>query len=188
MSNYDELKAKAKHAFSSIAGVSAEAGRFSKDKARTLHRKAKLTAGITNERATIRRLNVEIGATYYNMKKDKPDECLRQQCEDITAAYNRIAEKQAELETLKAGTSGDESPADTTACIDPNCTDPSCIEHKTPCCTDPDCKDPNCTGGTADAINDAAGDAADAVKDAASAATDTAKDLADDAKDKDFVK
>jgi len=102
MANYENFKSRAKSTFSAIADASVEAYRVSNEKAKILAKKAKLNAGIANERATIRRLNVEIGATYYKLNKDNPDEALKTQVEDITAAYARIATKQAELEELKS--------------------------------------------------------------------------------------
>jgi len=108
MANYDDFKKKVKEAFGTIADVSVEAYKVAEEKSRILAKKAKLNAGIANERATIRRLNVEIGATYYKLFKDNPDESLKTQCADITAAYDRIAAKQQELEDLKACASCDE--------------------------------------------------------------------------------
>ncbi|MCL2391281.1 MAG: hypothetical protein FWC66_01570 [Oscillospiraceae bacterium] len=104
MANYDDFRKKAKNAFDTLADVSVEAYKLAEEKAKILAKKAKLNAGIANERATIRRLNVEIGATYYKLHKDNPEEALQTQCEDVTAAYERIAAKQRELEDLKSAT------------------------------------------------------------------------------------
>jgi len=101
MSNYDDFKKKAKDAFDTLADVSVEAYKLAEEKAKVIARKAKLNAGIANERAIIRRLNVEIGSIYYKLHKDNPEESLKQQCDDITAAYERIDAKKAELEDLK---------------------------------------------------------------------------------------
>ena len=101
MANYDDFRKKAKDAFNTITDVSVEAYRLAEEKARIIAKKARLNAGIANERATIRRLNVEIGATYYKLNKDNPEDALKQQCEDVSAAYERIAARQAELEELK---------------------------------------------------------------------------------------
>jgi len=101
MPSNEDFKKKVKDAFSTIADVSVEAYKLAEEKSRILAKKAKLNAGIANEKATIRRLNVEIGATYYKMYKDSPDDALKQQCEGVTAAYERIEQKQRELESLK---------------------------------------------------------------------------------------
>jgi len=108
MANYDDFKKKAKDAFDTIADVSVEAYKLAEEKARVLAKKAKLNAGIANERATIRRLNVEIGATYYKLFKENPVEELKQQCEDVTAAYENIDAKKRELEELKNNPTGDD--------------------------------------------------------------------------------
>ena len=81
MPNYDDIRKKAKDAFDTIADVSVEAYRLAEEKARVLAKRTKLRAGITNERATIRRLNVEIGSTYYRLHKDAPAEEFKQLCE-----------------------------------------------------------------------------------------------------------
>jgi len=101
MSNYDDFRKKAKDALDTLADVSVEAYRLAEEKARVFAKRAKLTAGIANERAVIRRLKVEIGGTYYKLYKDTPDEALKQQCEEITASLDRIAAKQRELEELR---------------------------------------------------------------------------------------
>jgi len=118
MANYDDFKKRARDAFDTIADVSVEAYKIAEEKARLLARKAKLNAGIANERATIRRLNVEIGATYYKLFKDNPDESLKTQCADVTDAYERIAAKQQELEDLKNCSTCDEE--DNCECPEPD--------------------------------------------------------------------
>jgi len=118
MPSNEDFKKKVRDAFSTIADVSVEAYKLAEEKSKVLAKKAKLNAGIANERATIRRLNVEIGATYYKMFKDSPDEALKPQCEEVTAAYERIEQKQRELDGLK-------NHGDTTEhcdCDDPECT------------------------------------------------------------------
>ena len=108
MANYDELKRKAKDALDTLADVSVEAYKLAEEKARVFARKTKLNASIANERATIRRLKVEIGGTYYKLHKDAPEEALKEQCDEVTAALDRIAEKQRELEELRNCTSCEE--------------------------------------------------------------------------------
>jgi len=162
MANYDDLKEKAKSVFSSLADVSAEAVRVSNEKARALARKAKLNAGIANERATIRRLNVEIGAKYYSLNKDNPDEALRQQCEDVTAAYDRIKAKQAELDELNAPSA---PPCDDECCTDAACSDPNC--------SDPGCECHSEEDAAACTVKDAADDAEDTASDAVHNEKDT---------------
>ena len=101
MPNYDDFKKKAKDAIETITDVSVEAYKLAEEKARVLAKRAKLNAGIANERALIRRLKIELGGTYYKLHKDAPDESLKQLCEDITNTLDRISAKQRELEELK---------------------------------------------------------------------------------------
>ena len=102
MSNYDDFKRKAKGALDTIADVSVEAYRLAEEKAKVLARKAKLNAGIMNEKALIRRMHIELGGTYYKLFKDSPGEEFKQSCEEISLAVERIKVKMAELEDLKA--------------------------------------------------------------------------------------
>jgi predicted nucleic acid-binding Zn-ribbon protein len=108
MPNYDEIKKKAMDALDSIADASVEAYRIAEEKAKILAKKTKLRAGIVNEKATIRRLSVEIGSTYYKLYKDNPGDEFKQLCADVTDAYDRIAAKEAELEDLKNAISVEE--------------------------------------------------------------------------------
>ena len=108
MPNYDDFKKKAKDAIETITDVSVEAYKLAEEKARVLAKRAKLNAGIANERALIRRLKIELGGTYYKLHKDAPDESLKQLCEDITNTLDRISAKQRELEELKGVIAFDE--------------------------------------------------------------------------------
>jgi len=106
MANYDEIKKKAKETLDTIADASVDAYKVAEEKARILARKTKLRAGIVNEKATIRRLNVELGSSYYNTYKDNPAPEFEDLCEDISGAYERIALKEKEIEELKTNAGG----------------------------------------------------------------------------------
>jgi len=101
MANYDDIKKKARDVVDTLADVSVEAYRLAEDKAKVFAKKAKLNAGIANERALIRRLKVEIGGTYYKLHKDDAEDTLKQYCDGITLSLDRITAKQRELEELK---------------------------------------------------------------------------------------
>ena len=101
MSGIDDIRKFAKEAFDTIADVSVEAYKMAEDKAKIVARKTKLNTEITLEKSQIRRLHSEIGVIYYEKHKDDPSESLKQHCEDITSALERIASKQKEIETLK---------------------------------------------------------------------------------------
>jgi len=108
MAHYDDLRKKAKDALDTLADVSVEAYKIAEEKARVLAKRAKLTAAIANDRASVRRLKVEIGGTYYMLHKDAPEEALRQLCDEVTLALDSIAVKQRELEELRNCRSCDE--------------------------------------------------------------------------------
>jgi len=101
MANYDDLKKKAKDALDTIADASVDAYKVAEEKTRVLARKTKLRAGIVNEKATIRRLSVELGTNYYNKYKDDPGAEFSQLCEEIKCAHERIALKEDEIAELK---------------------------------------------------------------------------------------
>jgi len=146
MPNYDEIMKKAKDALDTIADVSVEAYKLAEEKARVFARKAKLNAGIANERAIIRRLKTEIGGTYYKFYKDAPVEELKELCDDITSALDSIADKQRELEELRNCTTceeeeecccGGEPEAEAETCCTTEaepCAEPCCEAEAEPCC------------------------------------------------------
>ena len=100
MSNFDELKQKAKETIETITEFSQETLKTAEAKAKILARKAKLTANITKERTVIRRNQIAIGAIYYEQHKSKPSKALESNCVAITEALNKIAEMESELEGL----------------------------------------------------------------------------------------
>ena len=101
MANYDDFKKKAKGAFDSIADASVDAYKVAEEKARILAKKTKLRAGIVSEKATVRRLSVELGTNYYKKYKDDKNAEFSQICEEITCAHERIAVKESEIAELK---------------------------------------------------------------------------------------
>ena len=101
MPNYDDFKKKAKGALDSFADASIDAYKVAEEKTRILARKTKLRAGIVNDKATIRRLSVELGTRYYNKYKNDEDAEFGKICGEIGCAHERIAEKEAEIAELK---------------------------------------------------------------------------------------
>lgn len=101
----EEAKKRAKDTIDTIIDVSVDTYKDVEEKARLLAKKTKLRAGIVNEKATVRRLHVELGTVCYKMFKDNPPPQYVQLFEDITAALERIAEKEAQIEELKAASS-----------------------------------------------------------------------------------
>ena len=101
MANYDDFKKKAKDAFDTFADASVDAYKVAEEKTRVLAKKTKLRAGIVNDKATIRRLSVELGTKYHSKYKGDENAEFSQLCEEITCAHDRIAAKEAEIEDLK---------------------------------------------------------------------------------------
>ena len=102
MPNYDDFKKKAKVALDTFADASVDAYKVAEEKARILAKKTKLRAGIVNEKATIRRLCVELGNSYYKKYKDDANAEFKQLCDEIGCAYDNIATKEDEIAELKA--------------------------------------------------------------------------------------
>jgi len=102
MAKYDNFKKKAKETLGTIADVSVDAYKIAEEKARVLAKKTKLRAGIVNDKATVRRVSVELGASYYKKYKDDENAEFKQLCEEIKCAYERIAAKEEEIAALKA--------------------------------------------------------------------------------------
>jgi len=101
MPNYDDFKKRAKATLDSLADVSVDTYKAAEEKTRVLARKTKLRAGIVNEKATIRRLSVELGTKYYEKYKDDMNSEFKQLCEEITGAHEQIALKEEEIDELK---------------------------------------------------------------------------------------
>ena len=101
MPNYDDLKKKAKSALDSFTDASIDAYKAAEEKTRVLARKTKLRAGIVNDKATIRRLSVELGTRYYKKYKDDENNEFGKICEEISGAHDRIAQKEQEIAVLK---------------------------------------------------------------------------------------
>ena len=101
MANYDDFKRKAKVAIDSFTDASVDAYKAAEEKTRVLARKTKLRAGIVNDKATVRRLSVELGTRYHKKYKDDENSEFRQICEEITCAHERIAAKEEEIAELK---------------------------------------------------------------------------------------
>ena len=103
MATYDDFKKKAKEALDTIADVSVEAYKIAEERAKIIARRAKLNTDITREKASVRRTKIRIGEAYYELRKDDPDEALKEFCDSITVSLDLIAAKQRELEELKRG-------------------------------------------------------------------------------------
>jgi len=101
MPNYEDLKKKAKDAIDTIADISVEAYKIAEEKARVLARRTKLNTEITRDKALVRRLKIEIGGIYYDLHKDCPEDALKQNCDEITAAFERIEARRKEIDELK---------------------------------------------------------------------------------------
>ena len=101
MTSIDDFKKFAKDALDTITDVSVEAYKLAEEKAKIVKKWTKLKTEIALDKSHIRRLKAEMGQIYYDNCKDDPSQSLKQHCEDVTAALDRITAKQKELEDIK---------------------------------------------------------------------------------------
>ena len=80
------------------------------DKVKAGGRIAKLNIEIAQEKDNVKKTYVEIGKLYYDTHKDDPDGFFIQLCEEITAAEKAIADKEAEIASLKESLSSKGEP------------------------------------------------------------------------------
>jgi len=123
MPNYDDLKKKAKDVLDTVADASVDAYKVAEEKTRVLAKKTKLRAGIVNDKATIRRLSVELGTAYFNKYKDDPNSEFKQLCDEISSAHEKIASKEEEIASLKTTAAKTEEAA-------------PCCDQNDDCCND----------------------------------------------------
>ena len=75
-------------------------------KAKAGARIAKLNIEIAGEKENMKKTYLEMGKLYYDTHKDSPEGFFIQLCEEIALAEQNIAEKEAEIEALKAEDDG----------------------------------------------------------------------------------
>ena len=84
------------------AGKTRDMAEKAADKAKVGARIAKLNIEISSEKENMKKTYLEIGKLYYDTHKDAPEGFFIQLCEEIALAEQNIAEKEAEIESLKA--------------------------------------------------------------------------------------
>ena len=73
------------------------------DMAKAGVRIAKLNMEISAEKENLRKTYIEIGKLYYDTHKDDPEGFFIQLCDEVALSEKNIADKQAEIDELKAG-------------------------------------------------------------------------------------
>ena len=73
------------------------------DKAKAGARIAKLNMEISAEKENLRKTYIEIGKLYYDTHKDDPEGFFIQLCDEVALSEKNIADKQLEIDELKAG-------------------------------------------------------------------------------------
>ncbi len=102
MANFEDIKQKAVETAGTIADKSVELAKAAAEKTRDLAKIAKLTTEIGIEKEGIRRNYSAIGKLYYELHKDDAEDALSQAVAEITASYEKIAGKEADIEAVRA--------------------------------------------------------------------------------------
>lgn len=96
----------------SSIGKAADAGKGiankAADKAKSGARIAKLKVEIATEKENMKKAYTEIGKLYYDTHKDDPEGFFIQLCDEVALAQRNIADKEAEIDSLKAAEDEDE--------------------------------------------------------------------------------
>lgn len=106
MADFNEIKQKMLAKLGQAADSAKDLADKAADKAKVGARIAKLTMEIAGENDSLKKTYIEIGKLYYDTHKEEPEGFFIQLCEEVALAQKNIAEKEAEIEALKA--SGDE--------------------------------------------------------------------------------
>ena len=101
MTNFDELKQKAKDTMETIADKSVELYKLAEEKTRLLAKITKLSTEITFEKGDLRKHYRELGQKYYELHKDAPEDELAQICVEVTKSLETITNKQREIDALR---------------------------------------------------------------------------------------
>ena len=75
---------------------------------KTGSRIAKLNMEISSEKENMKKAFLEIGKLYYDTHKDDPEGFFIQLCDEVAISEKNIADKQVEIDELKAGDAGED--------------------------------------------------------------------------------
>ncbi len=99
--DFGELKKKATAAAEKLAEKSVELAKSTAEKTKQLSAIARLNAEIMSEKENIKKAQLQIGKTYYELFREQPAEELAEYCIKIDAANEAIAAKQEQIKRLK---------------------------------------------------------------------------------------
>ena len=106
----NEIKDKVIASVGTAVDASKDLAGKAADMAKAGVRIAKLNMEISAEKENLRKTYIEIGKLYYDTHKDDPEGFFIQLCDEVALSEKNIADKQAEIDELKAGEiSGDVS-------------------------------------------------------------------------------
>lgn len=102
MKDFNEIKNKLLSSIGKAADAGKDLAEKAADKAKAGTRIAKLSVEIATEKENMKKAYIEIGKLYYDTHKDDPEGFFIQLCDEVALAQKNIADKEAEIEELKA--------------------------------------------------------------------------------------
>ncbi len=108
--DFNELKEKVSELAVTAAGKAKEIASATAEQTKRLGRIAKLNIEISNEKDNVKKSYIEIGKLYYETHKDAPEGFFTQLCEEVSSCNAIIAQKEAELDELRASVSDTDEP------------------------------------------------------------------------------
>lgn len=102
MADINEIKQKMLAKLGKAADSAKDLADKAADKAKVGARIAKLTMEIAAENDGLKKTYIEIGKLYYDTHKEEPEGFFIQLCEEVALAQKNIADKEAEIESLKS--------------------------------------------------------------------------------------
>jgi len=108
MADMNEIKSKILDILGRAADKTRDVAGKAADTAKTYARIAKLSMEINGERDNVKKAYLEIGKLYYDTHKADPEGSFVQLFEEVGLAQENIAEKQTEIDALKAVLHADE--------------------------------------------------------------------------------
>lgn len=112
MADFNEIKDKVLASLGKAADSAKDLTEKAADSVKAGGRIAKLSMEISSEKDSMKKTYLEIGKLYYETHSNDPEGFFIQLCEEISIAKQNIAEKEAEIETIKASKKEDDCDAD----------------------------------------------------------------------------
>jgi len=112
MTDFNEIKDKVLASLGKAADSAKDLTEKAADSVKAGGRIAKLSMEISSEKDSMKKTYLEIGKLYYETHSTDPEGFFIQLCEEISIAKESIAEKEVEIEAIKASKKNDDDDDD----------------------------------------------------------------------------